>query len=314
MIYNLVCAPLNWCVELVLKEVARSKTKVISGDDFDDRNKSDLVFINFRRGIVRFLGVGFYFFIFDLISVFYIFRYRPQLVYLWSGCSILSLMLCKYLKIATILFCGSPSVYFFEPYKSRWRCKNKYIFYCRRFEYKLCDHIYTESNWSKSTYNEFIQKVQVRHTVIKAINELRETTGVNSNHHFNMVVPSTDDWKGFDIAIKLAEHTKDRICWHFFGNYDSRLDSICFSGIYHGYTNRRYFLDVLSVCDGIFVLTKGDSGPRALLEAITLNKLVFASEYCIAPDLKNDYDKLYIFNRAEEISKLSEDLVRIIGG
>lgn len=314
MIDNLICAPLNWCIELVMKEIVRSKTIVVSGDDFDDKNESDLVFKNIRRGIVRLFGVGFYFFVFDLISVFYILFRRPKLVYLWSGCSLFSLILCKFSKITTILFCGSPSVYFFEPYKSRWGYKNKFIYCYRRFEYKLCDRIYTESNWSKSTYNEFIDKVEVRQTVIKAIKDIRETSVIKSDYLFDMIVPSTEDWKGFDIAIQLAEYTKDKINWHFFGEYDSRLDSMCFSGIYHGYASRSYFLDVLAVCDGIFILTKGDSGPRALMEAITLNKFVFASQYCIAPDLKNEYDKLYVFDRTSEISKLKADLIRVIHG
>jgi len=314
MIDNLICAPLNWCIELVMKETVRSRTVVVSGDDFDEKNESDLVFKNFRRGIVRLGGVSLYFFVFDLISVFFISFRRPRLVYLWSGCSLFSLILCKFLKIRTILFCGSPSVYFFEPYRSRCVYKNKLIFRYRLWEYKLCDRIYTESNWSKSTYNEFIYKVEVRQTVIKAMENLRKTSAVGNNNLFDMIVPSTDDWKGFDIAIQLAANTQDKINWHFFGEYDSRLDSMRFTGFYHGYTSRNYFLDVLSVCNGIFILTKGDSGPRALIEATKLNKVVFASQYCIAPDLKNEYDKLYIFDRTCEISKLKEDLLRVLHG
>lgn len=301
---TLVMAPMNWCVSNALEFAGSDNYIIISGENLESTRGKVYSIGRLRKVAVRLFNLTGYLLAFDLFCSCLVFMLRPKNVIVWSGSSFLTLKMCSLLNTKSLLYCGSASVWKYQPYSFANSSRTSRFVHRLKEEYKMSSQILTESNWAKSTYVKHSEKIYVRKPKAEIMQGLDGQTPSIDPSYYNIVVPSTLDSKGFSEAIQIASMTSGHIKWHFFGPFRKELDTYHWHGIWHGQTKKRYFLGVLKSADCLVILTHADAGPRALIEAVYFNKIIICSEFCIGPDLLESYSSITVVDIRKDLHNI----------
>lgn len=241
--------------------------------------------------------------VFDLIISLYILIYRPSGCILLSSMSKFSLRTCNFLRIRNILFVGEEYLVTSNA-KGLHNIKTCWI---RRAELELfnAERIFVESSFVRESLPVFYRsKTTVIFSPIHSAFEIFDgsTKKINLNGPIKFGIVSTYYKKNTMFALRVLENIS-RYCdveLHVFGDKSFFENSyfendLPFKIVLHSkVTNINSYITELSNIDAYLFPTLSDGGPRALVEIASLGSFVFSSQFCIAPDISQYFNNIYV--------------------
>jgi hypothetical protein len=298
----LLCSTHNWCTSEYYDVLSEKFIVKIVSFDFNNHKINFKIFFKIIIKISQIIDFIFrrfkYYdkfstlveiFIFDLYASFYILFYNPKTVILWQKMGLLSILICKMFNIRLILYIGEPN---FIEAKRR---KNSFVWETlQKYEHKFIDEFIFESSYSKSTYNFVNKTIYIVPTLITINSDLYFKK--NTNNVAFIIRGGYRDNLSFIINLikELSNYNFNVFIFHSKSFDTTRLTEYNCHLI--EFTNKKEFHRLISINNiGIFLLpTRGDGGPRTLIEMASLKTLCITSEFCISPDIVNYFNNIYI--------------------
>ncbi len=218
----------------------------------------------------------------------------------WASCCTFTFLLCKALKIQTILFMGNSHIdTLLDVNHKIAKLDHLRLFKTKqKSEYQSASLIIVESEYSKKTlirnsipFNKiFVLNIPPSKNRIDKIEDLNSKLQIKEKSFIDIAFVSPREIKGFSILKTVIKNFENDNNFKFnifglekkqFKEFNKFDNVVC-----NQFKASNYFLEELNKCDVLFLPTFEDGGPRVLNEALLLGLYCIGSSFSKLPEFE----------------------------
>lgn len=266
-----------------------SNSKLASNSNFSEciylRSASHLLFLQkiIRKKMYQNFATYNIFKEFDIKTSECVKKYKPDMVFVWTGMAVETLKVCSLMNIPSILVQGnSPLKYLNEVMGGDFFANEDWV-NNQNLEYNLCSGILVESNYVKNNLIKVgVEKDKIHilapHVTVPKFFVL----GASGNNFATIQVGKR---KGTHRLINWFDDENNSTCvLNIFGSNNEKIIARGKNIKFHGHLNGSSFQNELIKSSISLFPTYEDGGPRALFESMAFGLCPIVSEKSAGPD------------------------------